>query len=149
MSRIPIFLIGMLCTDLVKTAKPIKKPTMLLILLSGIVGFVLTGWFSRHLDLIYERYLYAPMSITFIVAFGYIAQKLENTKFHTFTSKLLTFCGGISLEIYLVHVCTIRILSTCNWLNLAHHIYYYIGLVVFSVAVSYGFSKLTQKILKA
>lgn len=149
MSRIPIFLVGMLCTDYVKTAKPIKQTTLILIILSGIAGFVLTGWFSRYLDLVYERYLYAPMSIAFIVGFGYVAQKLENTKFHNATNKALIFCGAISLEIYLVHVCTIRILSTCNWLNLAHHIYYYIGLVVFSVAVSYGFSKLTQKILKA
>lgn len=146
MSRIPIFLIGMLCADFVKEAKPIKNSTMILIILAGIVGFILTGWFSKYLELVYERYLYAPMSIAFIVGFGYVAQKLENTKIQKTIGKVLTFCGGISLEIYLVHVCTIRILSTCNWLNLAHHIYYYIGVLVFSIVVSFGFSKLTKLI---
>lgn len=149
MSRIPVFLIGMLCTDFVKNAKPIKKSTFLFIMLAGVIGFVLTGWFSKHLDLIYERYLYAPMSIAFIMGFGYVAQKLENTKFYNTTGKLFVFCGGISLEIYLVHVCTIRILSTCDGLYLAHHIYYYIGVLVFSVVASYGFSKLTKLILKS
>ncbi len=148
MSRIPIFLIGMLCADFVKEAKPIKKPVMILIMLAGLLGFILTGWFSRHLDLVYERYLYAPMSVAFIVGFSYIAEKLKNLKIQNSINKSLTFCGGISLEIYLMHVCTIRILSQLNLLYLVHHIFYYVGLVTFSVAVSYGFSKLTQLILK-
>lgn len=148
MSRIPIFLVGILCTDLVKNAKPVKKSTFIFIMLAGVAGFVLTGWFSKQIDLVYERYLYAPMSIAFIMGFGYTAQKLENTKFQKGVGKILTFCGGISLEIYLMHVCTIRILSSYNALNLAHHIYYYVGVLVFSLVASFGFSKVTKLIIK-
>ena len=128
-SRIPIFLIGINCGELVKQKKPIEPSVLWLLLIT----FGLSLWmciefenhWRGHFPLFLERMVYIPLCIScmllvckFFSGYEVRGTRCENSDRgqtselegnlvprtpHLVPRKILTFIGGISLEIYLVH----------------------------------------------
>ena len=132
-SRIPIFLIGINCGELVKQKKPIEPSALWLLLIT----FGLSLWmciefenhWRGHFPLFLERMVYIPLSISCMLLVcrslspdpspkgegsRYIHALITACRHITPLSlrggvgggallKSLSFIGGISLEIYLVH----------------------------------------------
>ena len=128
-SRIPIFLIGINCGELVKQKKAIEPSAVWLLLIT----FGLSLWmciefenhWRGHFPLFLERMVYIPLSIScmmlvckFFSRYEVRGARYENSDkgqaselegnlvprtLHLVPRKILTFIGGISLEIYLVH----------------------------------------------
>ena len=102
-SRIPIFLLGINCGQWVKEKRTMEGASIWWILLLFILSFMMCIEFENHwrgkFPLFLERMVYIPCSITAMIllccAFRYAPQWLIT---------FLTFIGGISLELYLIHV---------------------------------------------
>ena len=102
-SRIPIFLIGINCGELVRREQSIEPSAIWLLLIT----FVLSLWmciefenhWRGHFPLFLERMVYIPLSISIMFLSSGILSHLRIFDF----SRPLAFIGGISLEIYLVH----------------------------------------------
>ncbi len=149
-SRIPIFLIGILLSDLVKNEKRIGTSHVIasfIIVAVTMVIFPITRLHSFGVHTVFIRYLYGIMAICLIVSVAYILECIKNFKFTEKFIKICSFFGGISLEIYLVHVAIIRTLTICNLQHLVHWSYYYVGVLTTSVVLAFGFSKLSNNIL--
>ena len=105
-SRIPIFLIGINCGELVKQKRPIEPSAIWLLL----VTFGLSLWmciefenhWRGHFPLFLERMVYIPLSIS-IMMLGCRLFSLLTPRRILIPQRFLAFIGGISLEIYLVH----------------------------------------------
>jgi peptidoglycan/LPS O-acetylase OafA/YrhL len=103
LNRIPIFLIGLNCGQNVKE-RSIKIPasTIWLTLLAIIIPFIINSWptyFSTEkIPIAVVRLSYIPLSlglITLLIHLFYIAPE--------WLMKIISFLGGISLEMYLIH----------------------------------------------
>lgn len=102
-SRIPIFLLGINCGQWVKEKRTMEGAALWGVLLLFILSFMMCIEFENHwrgkFPLFLERMVYIPCCITAMVllcqAFRYAPKWLLS---------FLTFIGGISLELYLIHV---------------------------------------------
>lgn len=147
-SRIPIFLVGILISDYVKKEMRISTPWVIvsiLVLLVTMVLYPATNFYHIHTILV--RYMYGVMSICLIIAGGFIMELIKKFKATDVFIKIFSFFGGISLEIYITHVAIIRVLTHYNLHHLTHSSIYYVGIIVSSVILAFGFSKLSNKIL--
>lgn len=149
-SRVPIFLAGIMLSDLVKKEKRIETPNVIasfIIVVVTMVIFPITRLHSFGVHTIFIRYFYGVMAICLIVSITYILECIKNFKSTEKLIEICSFFGGISLEIYLVHVAIIRTLTICNLQHLVHWSYYYIGVLTGAIVLAFGFSKLSNKIL--
>jgi len=121
-SRIPIFLIGINMGQVIKEGRPIGNDGKWMSLLVFGATLALCVWLEQHLHgrfpLFIERMVYIPMTVSMLLIlcwlFDYIPQKIL---------QLLCFLGGISLEIYLLHVQFVLLYvqkqTTSYWLKFA------------------------------
>lgn len=102
-SRIPIFLLGINCGEWVKNGFQMERQAIWLVLLLFVMSFAMCIEFENHwrghFPLFLERMVYIPCSITGMILlcrlFDYLPAWLLGC---------LVFVGGISLELYLVHI---------------------------------------------
>lgn len=149
-SRIPIFLGGIMLSDLVKNEKKVGTPYVIasfIIVVVTMVIFPITRLHSFGVHIIFIRYFYGVMAICLIVSIAYVLECIKNFKSTEKFTKNCSFFGGISLEIYLVHVAIIRTLTICNLQHLVHWSYYYVGVLTGAIVLAFGFSKLSNNIL--
>lgn len=101
-SRIPIFLIGLNIGDLVKQKKSLQGSSVLPLLLSFSLLFALCLYLEQTLHgkfpLFVERMLYIPMTVSLCLIAARWLDKSPSWLTHS-----LSFIGGLSLEIYLIH----------------------------------------------
>lgn len=146
-SRIPIFFVGMLIADFVKTSRKINKFFTALVIVVACAGFVYIT--LNNVDIVITRYLYAFMSIAVVLALIFIIDKIQNVSILKLLVRMLNFCGVISLEIYLTHTFIIRFLTHYNILYLTHNLVYYVMIFVVSVLLSVLINKLSYYIIKS
>lgn len=106
-SRIPIFMLGINCAEAVRQKQTLGKHTWWMILGFFALSLWACVWLeqNRHgkFPLYTERMLYIVMAITTIFIMSEIFDKLENCRLK-FLNNFFAWVGGISLEIYLLHV---------------------------------------------
>lgn len=107
LSRIPVFLLGMLLAPWLLENRDRKIPLYwVAAALTGWVGiFCVLSLYPPHL--IISRYLYGVMSVCFVVVFSWVRKFLPCRH----VNRLLAWLGGRSLEIYVVHVLLLRVIG--------------------------------------
>lgn len=102
-SRIPIFLIGINCGSIVKRHSVIEPQAIWLIILLFTLSLMMCLEFEEswrgHFPLFIERMVYIPLTITAILLLTCLLRH-----FPSWTCRMLTFVGALSLETYLVHI---------------------------------------------
>lgn len=101
-SRIPIFLLGINCGELVRTGHKAEGSSLWLILLLFIMSLAMCvefeeSWRGRF-PLFLERMVYIPLAVTAMLL---LVRLLRHTP--SWFNRAMAFVGGISLEIYLIH----------------------------------------------
>ena len=107
-SRVPIFFLGINFAEVVRQKREIDKQAWWMII--GL--FALSLWACIWLEqmrhgrfpLYTERMLYIVLAITTILIMSKVFDWLCGSKAGTYVNKWFAWVGGISLEIYLVHV---------------------------------------------
>lgn len=147
-SRIPIFLTGILLSDYVKKEKKISLPWVIvsfLVLAITMVIYPATNFYKYNVIIV--RYLYGVMSVFLIIAGAFVMELIKKFKITDIFIKIFSVLGGISLEIYVVHVAIIRVLTHYNLHQRTRWSIYYIGIILAAVILAFGFSKLSNKII--
>ena len=104
-----IFVLGCHAGKYVKEERPIPKGAVLLSLVFIIVyTFVFRS--EVKLSAFWIRMSYVPLAVAWVMVFIYILMKLE-TGLHCTRFAPLTFLGGMTLELYLVHIMLRRLYS--------------------------------------
>ncbi len=102
-SRIPIFLIGINCGSLAKHQHALPPSTWPLVILIFIMSaascITLEDGLRGQFPLFLERMVYIPLSITAMLLLSRLLAASHQWIINTFA-----FIGGISLELYLVHI---------------------------------------------
>ncbi len=102
-SRIPIFLIGINMGQAVMEKRSLEPSAWWLILLvfalSAFTCITLEDGLRGRFPLFLERMVYIPLSITLMLLCCQLLRRLPS-----WTARALAFIGGVSLEIYLLHV---------------------------------------------
>lgn len=147
LSRIPIFLVGMFIADWVKEDKKVIDLFALVVIVVACAGFIYITLFS--VDIVIKRYLYAFMSIAFVLLLNFILNIIQKINIVKPLYRMLDFCGGISLEIYLIHTFIIRLLKYYNILYLVHYLVYYITILIISITLSIVINNLSSYIIKS
>lgn len=101
-SRVPIFFIGIACGEMVRSNRSISRSTMGLLCLTMAASLLLSWWLEQELHgrfpLFVERMVYIPLTVSGCLVLAYCLEKMPRS-----AVRVLSFVGGISLEIYLVH----------------------------------------------
>lgn len=139
LSRIPIFLIGILLFNLINKDFNICIiiPIASIIFGGGIILLIIL--ISPHIIII--RYLYGILSLCIILFYSWI-RHIGGFKF---IKVLFIFCGNASFEIYIIHVFALRILNSYDlWSNLQSWAWFLI-IIVSSVILGYGYNYFVKK----
>ena len=106
-SRIPIFMLGINCAEGVRQEREIGKHTWWMIAALFALSLWSSVWLEQYrhgkFPLYTERMLYIALAITTIVIMAKVFSKTANSRF-CFINKTFAWIGGVSLEIYLLHV---------------------------------------------
>jgi len=102
-SRIPIFLLGINCGELVKEKRTIDSTAIWLIAIIFVMSLIVCvnfemNWRGRYPQFL-ERMNYIPLTVTSILL---LIELFKHTS--KWILKSLSFIGGISLEVYLLHL---------------------------------------------
>lgn len=102
-SRLPIFFIGICCGEWVKAGQTVSRPTMVMAALIFVMSLAVCMNFEDHLrgrfPLFIERMVYIPLSITTIILFTSLFNRLPQR-----VVSMIAFVGTVSLEVYLLHI---------------------------------------------
>ena len=102
-SRIPVFLLGINCGEWVMQKRKVEPSALWLVLLLFALSLLMCVEFENHwrgrFPLFLERMVYIPLSVTLMML---LCRMLDHSP--TWLTGALAFVGGISLELYLVHV---------------------------------------------
>ena len=109
LSRVPIFLIGILIAPLALKGAKIALWKVALACIVG--GGLFLSVCTRPLDIVLTRYMYGVIGICIVIVYGFVRELIDIR----FLSRILVWLGGISLEIYIVHVLIIRIVRNNDW----------------------------------
>jgi len=103
LTRIPVFLLGCMLAPAVEANRRVPRWSLPCVLIGSAVGIV--AWkLSKRFGYLYSvrMFVYLFMGAAVILLLGYIAQLLQKFGLGRRLYKAFLFCGGISLEIYLV-----------------------------------------------
>lgn len=143
-SRVPVFLLGINAGNIVLRGRDMPKavlPTVLLTLLSLVMCLEMEGHLKYHFPLFLERMMYIPLSTGLLLLLGGGLKRLPKRAFAA-----LKFVGGISLEVYLVHVeFVLKPLQKCGF---GYWMQFFIIIAV-SLPVAWGLNRLSKRITKA
>lgn len=144
-SRIPIFLLGILFSDYIKTAPSIKKWQLL-----ASVGIYAVCFCLLHIDAVpktgvlpFKRYLFGIMAVQFVVIGAFVLNKITSKKI----LHLLNITGVNSFEIYLIHSVIIRGIQILDFKYPQFWAVYYIFILAVSIILAMACRKVSDKIL--
>ncbi len=146
LSRIPIILIGIYMSDIIKEKREIKRKGLLLNALIFAVSLAVYIVLDPIVHVMYKRFIYAFMTVPMIVLLAYAMEKLKAIKIGENIYKFFCFFGGFSLELYLVHNGITRILK---YYDLRHYppYTYYLWIFPVSIVIALAASKAAGKIV--
>ncbi|MBQ8701282.1 MAG: acyltransferase [Prevotella sp.] len=105
-SRIPIFLLGINCGELVRTAKcddNLKAGTLILLLITFAMSLAMCMELEQHwrgrFPLFLERMVYIPLSVSAMLLLCQLFLRAPH-----WILRGLAFVGTVSLELYLIHI---------------------------------------------
>ena len=143
LSRIPIFLVGMLMANIVLKKKRITCWQLIVAVAIGIAIFAILVFCP--LPLVVTRYLYGAFAICIVVAYSFIRRMLPLR----FLYVIFAWLGTISLEIYMVHVFALRIIKNYGlWTVIPYKFVWYLLIVGLSVGVAKLLSVAIGKVIK-
>lgn len=144
-SRLPIFTIGVIAG---KHAAKIRIPDgkkWVAVILSAVVVLALGFWISNneifgqgHIPQVYRLLLYVPMTLALLV----IVSALPGQRF-----PLFSWLGGLSLEIYLVHITLLHPIKFYGMMDAVGY-WLYLILPVMAIPIAFLVGKLADWILK-
>lgn len=101
-SRVPIFFIGIACGNMVKSKCCISGSTFWLLIVMAVASLLMSWWLEQYrhgqFPLFVERMIYIPLTVS-----GCLLMATAMTKMPQRLLGLLSYVGGLSLEIYLIH----------------------------------------------
>ena len=101
-SRVPIFFIGINMGEAIRQKQTMNKSAIGLVILLFIMSLAMCIWLEqmRHgkFPLFVERMLYIPLTVTALLLMSRMLDKAPQRLL-----RVLSFVGGLSLEIYLIH----------------------------------------------
>lgn len=138
-ARLPIFTIGVIAgTDKYRSGKPGRLGTVFSVITITALGFLTS--FSEISDSftipqVYRLLLYIPMTLALLILISKIDIRI----------RVLEWIGGLSLEIYLIHITLLHPIRYYGILEIAGN-WLYLILPVVSVLIAYGVSKIEDLI---
>lgn len=103
LSRVPVFMIGLLCSPIVLSGRRIPFWQVLMIVFVGMWFFALIS-LSPPKSIVYTRYTFIPISIAIIVGYSFLRQLIDLKRLW----RIFALIGAISLELYVSHIFMIR-----------------------------------------
>ena len=104
-SRVPIFFFGINLAETIRNKTTLPASTWVMVIMAFVVSLGACVWLEqmRHgrFPLYTERMLYIVLAITTVIIMSEVFDRLSSVKF---VNTAFAFVGGISLEIYLLHV---------------------------------------------
>lgn len=129
LSRIPVFLLGVILAPRVLEGKGIPMHQVILAFAAGICSFLMVV--RLRLPLIVDRYLYGILAICFVITFSFVKKRIPAGPFRHWFSWL----GSISLEIYVVHVFMIRVIRYLGlWTITGRKLFWYLVIPAAAIA---------------
>ncbi len=149
LTRIPVFLIGCYLGDIIKEKRKFK-PLDYILFVSVIPLKAIFMLLNINNDIV-NRYLgiFSAFAICFFIAVFFEALPVKPIQ------KMLSFFGGISLEVYITHILIrnailyyVPDMLTSDAFTFSQKVLIYAGIVVASVIISFAFSKTFNAVLK-
>ncbi len=108
-SRVPIFFLGINAAEAVRNQREVDRQAWYLVAVGWLLSLSSCVWLEqmRHgrFPLFLERILYIPLAFTTILIMAECFRRMDGRRLLGMSpNKMLAWVGGISLEIYLVHV---------------------------------------------
>lgn len=104
-SRVPIFFLGINLAESIRNKTTLPASTWVMVVAAFVVSLGACVWLEqmRHgrFPLYTERMLYIVLAVTTVIIMSEVFDRLRSVKF---VNAAFAFVGGISLEIYLLHV---------------------------------------------
>ena len=140
-SRLPIFFIGILMANGVKTKKAIEKIYPIIILCVFVILYIL--WFFLKLPFVIDMLFGSIVAFLLIMVYSFL-REMVNIKH---LSKMFISFGSVSLEVFLIHR---AILGMFDRYNVPHLLFasFYIILPILSLFLAKLYSSVLEKIKK-
>lgn len=142
LSRIPIFLFGILFSAIIPKLKDKNLAlSASILLLLGLSIFV--SFYKIAMPIVIKRYLYGVLAICIVFVYAFIRKVMPLKYLYL----ILDWLGNISFEIYIVHVFILRIIKEYNlWSLVSQKWFWYIVITTSSILLAKFVSNLTNKI---
>lgn len=144
LSRMPVFLIGVIVSDLFWSDKKISLLAVPVSLIALGASFAVLYCFNT--DIILQRYLGIPVAFSLIILLSLINSLLSENSKVLLPIKII---GIVSLETYISHVFIIRFMKVLGLFQTISPWKSYIAIIISTVILSYLIYKLTYLITKA
>lgn len=108
-SRVPVFMLGICAADMIRRKVQLDREAWWMVLLFFAVSLAACVWLEqmRHgkFPLYTERMLYIVLAITTIMIMSEVFDRLQHVRWRRLSlNAAMAWVGGISLEMYLVHI---------------------------------------------
>lgn len=134
-ARLPIFLLGVLLAELLKSDKSVlKKPSLFSTLF--IASAVYVGWYFFSPSMGIDLMVGSVVAVGIIVFYAYIVKPIVCSKL----TKLFVFIGTVSLEVYLIHTVVLRVLDSSQLSDIlfaSQYILLPVGLILLAKGVNW------------
>lgn len=144
LSRIPVFMIGILSASHILSGRKIQPWKVLAAFLFGICLFALISLKNMRLPLIFIRYLYCPIGVAIIISYAYFRKVVKLN----LVWKALALIGSISFELYIVHVIVKRIIVITDSWQLVNETWWWVIIPAVSLPIAMLLQKVTRKLMK-
>ncbi len=135
--RLPCFILGALCAYLIKKDIQIKNIISVLITI-GLVFKLLDVFVD--MPQYYSRIIATFYAISLVLIVCYLLEKFQWKQFN----KIMGIVGAYSLELYMIHVCTRKLVKSIGIYTCKLDVY--IGIIVVSIILSLTLHKIGEKI---
>ena len=142
LSRIPVFLIGLLTAPLALSNRRIPLWQVLMCFFGGVFLFSIISLHPPFI--VFLRYMYCPIGVAIIICYTFLRQHIELNWLWDF----LGWIGTFSLELYVVHVLLIRVLNVTNSWALVDPFLWWLFIPLVSLPIALLLHYSTKKILK-
>lgn len=146
LSRIPIILIGIYMSDIIKENREITKKHLVFSAVLFVLSLITYLILDPIVYVMYKRFIYAFMTVPMLVLIAYLMEQIKELKVQEKIYKFFCFFGGFSLELYLVHNAITRILK---YYDLRHYpaYTYYLWIFPVSVVLAIMYNRLAEVIV--
>lgn len=147
LTRIPVFIVGILLAPVIKNEKKISNVTALILCLLGLVYFIVIHIIDLFISTKYIfiwHYMYLPLAFFLVFFFSYIRSHVSLS----FIVKPFEFVGDFSLEMYLIHQSLyFFLLGKISFFD-NHLLIYAIVIILVSIVLSFILKTLINLIFK-